>query len=111
MVPWIMVPWIRVPWIMVPWIMVPWIMVLCMRLTGEGELRQWDVTVQTVVDEADADALGLHLHPRQRSRVAAGAGLCPGPGPGVGRHVLSVLLQPRGGLVQLAWGSTGSVFI
>lgn len=66
-------------------------------LTGEGELSQWYVTVQTVIDETDADALSLHFHPGQRSQVAAGARVCPGSG--MARYVLSILQQPRGSLV------------
>lgn len=78
-------------------------------LTGEGELSQRDVTVQTVINETDADALGLHLHPWQRSWVAAGAGVTPGSA--MARHVLSVLQQPCGSLVQLTWGMHCSVLI
>lgn len=73
---------------------------ILMRLTGEGDLSQWYVTVQTVIDETDADALRLHLHPRQSRRVAARAGVSSDSG--VACHVLSVLQQPRGRLVQLA---------
>ncbi len=70
-----------------------------MRLTGEGELSQRYVAVQTVINETDAHTLSLHLHPRQRSRVAAGAKA--GRGSTMTRHVLSILQQPRGSLVQL----------
>lgn len=66
-------------------------------LTGEGELSQGYVTVQTVIDETDADTFSLHFHPGQRSRVAARARVSPGSG--MARYVLSVLQQPRGSLV------------
>lgn len=71
-----------------------------MRLTGECELSQRDVTVQAVIDEADADALGLHLHAGHWPGVAAGAGV--GPASGKPRNVLRVLPQPGGRLVQVA---------
>lgn len=80
---------------------------MLMSLTGEGKLSQWDVAVQTVIDQTDANALSLHLHTGQRGRVAAGAGV--GSGSGVARYVLSVLKQPHGSLVQLTWGTKRSV--
>ena len=74
-------------------------------LTGEGELGQGDVTVQTVVDEADADALRLDLHAGQRRRVAGRLRVALA-GPAAARHDvrLGVLQQPGGRLVQLACG-------
>lgn len=70
-------------------------------LTGKGELSQRDVTVQAVVDETYADALGLHLHTRQRGGQAAGSQAATGLA--MTHHVLHVLQQPRGSLVQLAY--------
>lgn len=69
--------------------------------TGEGELGQRDVAVQAVVDETYADALRLHLHAGQRGGQAAGGQGAAGVA--VSHHVLHVLQQPRGSLVQLAY--------
>lgn len=77
-----------------------WNILLPPGLTGEGELSQRNVAVQAVVNETYADALCLHLHTGQRSRQAAGAQA--GAGLLMAHHVLHILQEPSGSLVQLA---------